>query len=96
VLDAQSACRPWASKESFVFCDVVGDLVLWLETKLNGIVELVPRWRGESGPSPRARKVEGTIKVHDPGTWGLLSRKHRFHLRGLIGEGIGPLGGELH
>jgi hypothetical protein len=42
--------------------------VLWLETELNGVVELVPGWRGEDGPSPRAGKVEGTVKVHDPKT----------------------------
>jgi hypothetical protein len=69
--------------------------VLLLETKLNGIEELVPRWRGEDGPSPCTGKVEGTVEVHDPEIWGLLSLKRRFHLGRLIDEWISPLGGEL-
>jgi hypothetical protein len=69
--------------------------VLWLKTELNSIVELVPGWRGENGPSPRVRKVEGTIEVHDPETWGLLSRKRRFHLEGFISEWISLVSGEL-
>jgi hypothetical protein len=39
--------------------------VFWLETKLNGVEELVPRWRGEDAPSPRAGKVEGTIEFDE-------------------------------
>jgi hypothetical protein len=69
--------------------------VLWLKTELNGIAELVPGWRGKNSPSPRARKVEGTIEVHDPEARGLLSRKRRFHLKGIIGEWINPHSGEL-
>jgi hypothetical protein len=69
--------------------------VLWLETELDSVAELVLGWRGENGPNPRAGKVEGTIEVHDPETRGLLSRKRRFHLGGLIGEWISPLSGEL-
>jgi hypothetical protein len=33
--------------------------------------------------------------VHDPKTWGLLSGKHRFHLRRLVGEWISPFSGQL-
>jgi hypothetical protein len=69
--------------------------MLWLEIELDSIVELVPGWRGKNVPSPHAGKVEGTIEVHDPETWGLLSRKRRFHLWLLIGEWISPLRGEL-
>jgi hypothetical protein len=69
--------------------------VLWLETELNGVVELVSTWRGEDGPSSYAGKVKGAVEVHDQKTWGLLTRKHRLHLRRLFGEWISPFSGEF-
>jgi hypothetical protein len=91
----QGTSHPQASKKSFVLSDIDGDLVLRLEIELDSVAEFVPRWRGENSPSPRAGKVEGTVEVQDLETWGLLSRKHGFHLGGLIGEWISPLSSEL-
>jgi hypothetical protein len=48
-----------------------------------------------SGPSPRVGKVEGAVKVHDPRTWGLLSRKRWFHLWRLVGKWISLFNGKL-
>jgi hypothetical protein len=93
-LDAQGTRHPQTGKKSLVLGDIVGDL-LWFEAELDGIAKLVPGWRGENGPSPRAGEVEGTIKVQDLETWGLLFRKRGLHLWRLIDECISPLSSEL-
>jgi hypothetical protein len=49
--------------------------VLRLKAELDGVEELVPKGRGKDSASPHAGKVEGTVEVHDPEAWGLLSWK---------------------
>jgi hypothetical protein len=50
--------------------------VLWFKAELDGVEELVARGRGEDGPSPRTRKVEGAVEVRDLEARGFFSRKH--------------------
>jgi hypothetical protein len=69
--------------------------VLWPETELDGVEQLVPGGRGEDGPSPRAGKVEGAVEVYDLESWGLFSGEGRLHLWRLVGEWISPFGGEF-
>ena len=72
-LHSQGHRNIMASYESFVLCNVVGDLLALLEAELHVIVELVLSGRDEHCSSPRALLREGAIEMHDPAVWCLTS-----------------------
>jgi hypothetical protein len=72
LLDTKGHFYPEPVDQGFIFCTIVGGLVV----DLQDVLELLFLRRDKSYPCTRFFEVEGTIKVHYPVFRPLLGRGH--------------------